>query len=287
MLPELIMLLQAGLAMGALYSLMALGFHLLFITTNILNFATGYLAVFGGLLIYTFLTALGFHLAITLTLTVITGILIGLFFGKVIYYPFRNKGLWLQIMSVFAAGMILENIYMLIWGKEPLRVLAFTGAPIFLAGAVLLPKYLWVIALSATSMVILNLFLNRTIIGKSMLASANNPLVARILGINTGLVSIFAFIISFCFIVFAGALISPITMAGGERAFFYTIKGFTACVIGSISSTKGSLAGGILLGLAEVSIIRFIGSDYAEILVMSILLFFLLLRPQGLFPPKY
>ncbi len=283
---ELFLLLQAGLAMGAIYGLVALGFHLLFITTNIVNFSTGYIAVLGGLLVYTFLETFHLSTAMALISTVVAGMLLGLLFGTLVIGPVRRKGFWVQTMAVLAAGMVLENIYLLIWGKEPLRVLAFTGAPVLLGDWILLPKYLWVIALAAGSVLLLNLFLNRTLTGKSMLASANNPVLGRLMGIDANRVVVLAFVTSFTLVALAGALITPIAMAGGERTLFLTIKGFTACVIGNIYSTTGSVVGGSLLGLTEIGVIRYVGSDYAEISVACVLLGFLLLRPQGLFPQR-
>ncbi len=282
------LLIQSGLALGGIYALQALGFHMVFATSNILNFAVGPVTLLGGLIFLSLVQSFGINFLLGLFIVLIAGGAIGYYiFNGLVLAPARAKGPWTQILCVMAAGMVVEYSFLLIWGKNPLPVPNFTGTrPLHLFGLSFFPQYLWVIGLSFVGVVTLKLFMDRSLRGQAMRATANNPVLVRLVGISTASATGTAFAASCALMSLAGAIISPITFAGGYQATSLSIKAFTGAVIGGLNSSVGAMAGGVILGLAEAFVSRYVTTEYNDAVIMGILLVMLLARPEGLFGSK-
>lgn len=278
-------LLISGISVGGVYALMALGFHIIYASTTILNFAHGAVVMLGGLLALSLIERLGLNFFVVLFLVPAIGWGIGLFFNRVVIEPVKYLGHGLQIICLIAVSMIIENSSALIWGKEPLPFPPLPGAgkPIFWGPVIVQVESLWIFGLTLLGLLVTEWVLRKTLVGKAIRATANNQTAARLMGINIQKTYSVAFGIALSLGAMAGMITSPLTFAGGYLAIPMTIKGFTASVLGGMKTSTGSIAGGFLLGVMEALTAGLISTDYKDAIIMCSLLLILLLRPQGLF----
>lgn len=283
-LTNLFQILFSGLTIGCIYALMALGFHIVFITIKGVNFGFGMFVSLGGLIGYALVTQLQLNFSVALLIVAATGGIAGFLFERSIVRPIFDRPILTFIICTLAIGEVIENGSSLIWGSEALPCKTFTkNVPLDLFGVKIFPQSLWIIGLTIFAVILVKIYFNSTLMGKAMRATANNRLAAKLCGINPLRVSSFAFISSLSLGLFAGMIISPITFAGGFVGVHYTVLGFTGAVLGGITSSTGSILGGLLLGIIEALFRGFVTTRHTEAFMMLILLLLLLLLPEGLF----
>lgn len=277
-------ILVSGLTAGSIYALVALGFHLVYATTRMLNFAYGTMVVLGGLLAYSLLTTAKLGVSVALPAVALGGLAVGYGFHRLAARPLESGNMVQQILGLVVVASVIETTYSLIWGKDVLPVPAFSGTqPISVIGASLQPQVLWVIGVCVAAFVIVRTVLNTTLLGRALRATASNPLGAKVVGIRHTRVTLYSYLISTVLAMLAGAVISPIFLAGGYQAMAITVKGFTASIVGGLSSLVGALVGGLAIGLLEAGLAVAVGSGFREAIMMGLLLLVLLVRPEGLF----
>lgn len=280
---DVLQILFSGLTIGSIYALMALGFHIVYVTIKNLNFAYGMFVAQGGLIGYTLVTQLQLHFYVALPLILVIGGLTGFFFERIVVRPVFNRSILVFIICTLAIGELIENATSLFWGAEALPVQVFTNnVPLNLSGLKIFPQNLWIIGLTILAVAGIKIYFNCTLAGKAMRAAANNRWAAKLCGITPLKVSSFSFISSLALGFLAGMIISPLTFAGGFVGIHYTVKGFTGAILGGMASSTGSILGGLLLGIIEVSLKGFVTTRFTDGFIMLILLFLLLVRPAGL-----
>jgi branched-chain amino acid transport system permease protein len=282
---DIVQLLISGIMVGGIYALMALGFHIIYAATRILNFAHGAFVLLGGLLALSLIEDLHLNFFVVLGCILVGGWLFGILFNRVIIEPIKNAGPGIQIICLLAVSMVMENTSALIWGKEPLPFPPFPGSDrlIHIGGVSIQPQSLWIFSLALLGLFATQLILKKTMIGKAIRATANNIVAARLMGIDIRFTYSVAFGIALSLGTLAGMIISPVTFAGGYVAIPMTIKGFTASVLGGMAGSTSSIMGGFLLGIMESLTAGLVSTAYKEAIIMSLLLICLLVRPQGLF----
>lgn len=281
---EIGQLLVAGLTIGGIYALLAIGFHVSYVTMRAVNLAYGAVVVLGGLTAFTLLTAMGMHIVLALVLVLAVGWVLGLVFNRVVVNPVRKRDPDSVIMVLLAAAIILENASALVWGKEALPFPQFGGStPILVGGVVIMPQSIWILGTAVLVLLLVAAFFEYTVLGKAVRAVANNPTGARLVGMRPESITGYALGLTMALGTLAGLLISPLTFAGGAMAWSLTVKGFTGAILGGISRSSAAILGGLLLGLIEVFAARFVTTGMRDVVVMGILLAVLFLRPEGLF----
>lgn len=279
---EYVRLVIDGITLGSVYAFVALGFHLIFRTSGILDFAQGYKAVVGGLIA---LSLVDSHvpLLLTLALIVVIGFGLGLVYEVVVIRYTRRLGLVPAIIATVGAALVLENGQQIIWGAnaEPFPSLTAGG---FRIGTVdVLWQSLWTVGILALTVIGLIWFLDRSRFGKGMVASAADPLAASTLGVNPTLVRSITFGLAFSLAAVGGVLVAPVTLAGGAIGAALTLKGFTAAILGGLNSAVGVVVGAIALGIAENVGGSFLPNGFQDPLDYTILLVVLVFIPSGLF----
>jgi len=173
---------------------------------------------------------------------------------------------------------------MFIWGKDPFDLPAFSGRhPISFWGAVIQPQYFWVIGFLIIVVILLTLFVERTIIGKAMSACADNPDAARLVGINVKQMVLLSFMISAGIGAVAGIIITPISLMEYDRGAMLAVKGFGAAILGGLGSFPGAVVGGLVIGIIESFGAGLISSGYKDAFALIVLLIVLFFKPSGLF----
>ncbi len=284
---ELISALITGAGIGSMYGLTALGFYTTYAISRTVNFAQGSCLMLGAVLTFSMVNQsdLSAWIAIPLAL-----LLCGLWSGMVelvAVRPFvkRHSDAWL--MATVALGLILENIVLFTFGKDPrgmsspLLQMGFDLAGLRISFLqILIPIVGFSIALG------LALVMRYTKIGKALLAIAQNPSAARLMGIHTEKTISLAFALAGVFAGIAGILIAPLYTVSAGMGTIFGIKAFAAAILGGIDSAAGVMAGGLLLGITEAILVTAFGSTYAQMFSFALTIVVLAIRPVGLFGRK-
>jgi branched-chain amino acid transport system permease protein len=280
---EFFQFLMSGLTVGAVYALVALGFTLVYNASEVVNFAQGEFVMLGGM-VTVFVAAAGVPLPLAALVAVVVAVGIGLLLYWLAIAPARGASAVTLIIITIGASILLRGAAQILVDKHLHKLPAFSGdVPLNLFGAAVQPQSFWVLGGTAAIVVLLYVFMERTVLGKAVHATAANRLAARLVGINTTTVMVLAFGGSAAIGAVAGILITPITLTSYDVGTLLALKGFAAAMLGGMGSPLGALVGGILLGLLEAFGAGYISSTYKDGFAFIIILVVLFAMPQGLF----
>ena len=284
--PELLQFLLSGITVGAVYALVALGFTIIYNASDVVNFAQGEFVMLGGMITF-FAHAAGLPLPLAALIAIIVTASIGVVLNKLAIEPARGAPVVSLIIITIGASIFIRGATQLVFDKQIHRFPAFSGdQPILIGGATILPQSLWVIAGALAVFVCLWLFFTRTLIGRAVLATANNRIAAQLVGINTNYVMTLSFAMSAAIGALAGVLVTPITLTSYDVGLALALKGFAAAMLGGMGNPKGALVGGLLLGVLEAMTAGYISSQYKDAAAFVVILAVLFAMPQGLFGRK-
>ena len=282
-----------GLILGSFYSLVALGYTMVYGIIMLLNFAHGDIYMVGAFLGLAILTVIGSVLgfgwggilAAMLCSMVVVGLL-GVVIQRVAYVPMLSAPRLSILITALAVSMVLYNGVMAITDGEYRAFTVDLGFEGLELGAVYITyTQIALVVATAILMVTLYLFVHRTMWGKAMRAIAIDKDACRLMGINVNAVIALTFFVGSALAAAAGV------MAGvyyGSIHFFMGfvigLKAFTSAVIGGIGSIPGAMLGGLVLGLLEAfgTQIPFIGSEWKDVFAFAILILLLVFRPTGI-----
>jgi len=280
---EFLQFTASGLTVGAVYALVALGFTLIYNTSQVVNFAQGEFVMLSGMT-----TVFGAAAGIPLPLAALLAVCVTVAFGLLLYHlaiaPARGASVVTLIIITIGASIMMRGLASVVFDKNFHSFRSPLGdTPIKFAGAAILPQSLLILAGAAIIVVSLWLFLNRTLLGKSMLATAANPLAAELVGINTSRMIGLSFALSALIGAIGGILATPITLTSYSAGTFLALKGFVAAMLGGMGSPLGAVVGGLLLGLFEQYGAGYLSSQYKDAIAVIVLLVVLFTMPSGLF----
>ena len=280
-------ILFSGLAVGAIYSLVALGFVLIIRATNVVNFAQGDFAMLGAVAMMTLLTLLKlpYWLSFLLALAVMT--VFGVIFNYGVYYPLRNRSFLPVIISTLGASIFLQNTVLAVFGPQaqPLeKVFKSTGFEI--GGVFLDSQYLVILAVTVVAVAFQYFLFEHTLLGKKLQATSQDKDMARLLGIPVAWMIAITFIYSATLGGLAGILIGPVLFVSIGMGSIIALKAFSATIIGGFGDVTGAIVGGLLLGVVESFAGAYISVPYKDAFGFLLLFIFLLIRPQGIFGEK-
>lgn len=289
----------SGLAVGAAYALVALGFSLTFTTTRTLNFSHGEFVSAGAFIgVSALFLALGKPVTSTtfggdvpggsaqlFALVAALGVM-GLL-GWLLYVlgvrPFAGRPGMAWVMSTLGFGVILQSLGLAIWGPKPVVVPSPVGdAVIRIAGAGVRPQELLTLGVSVVVMLVFDHVMRRTMIGKAMRAVAHSPNVASLMGIHVTKMMVGAFVVSSALAGLSGFMLAPIAQASLFMGLAVGLKGFSAAMIGGLNNARGCVIGGFLLGVLE-SFVNLWSAQWREVAIFALVIAVLALRPNGLF----
>ncbi|MEH0077072.1 branched-chain amino acid ABC transporter permease [Pannonibacter sp. Pt2] len=284
--PELLQFLFSGVTVGAVYALAALGFTIIYNASDVVNFAQGEFVMLGGM-ITVFAHLAGAPLPLAALLAIVITACLGVAMNKLAIEPARGAPVVSLVIITIGASIFIRGAAQLIFGKQIHSFPAFSGdEPFHIGGATILPQSLWVIGGAVAVFIGLWLFFTRTLLGRAVLATSNNPLAAQLVGINTGFVMTLSFALSAGIGALAGVLVTPITLTSYDVGLGLALKGFAAAMLGGMGNPKGALVGGLTLGLLEALTAGYISSQYKDAAAFLVILAVLFFLPQGLFGRK-
>lgn len=290
-----------GLVLGSLYALIALGYTMVYGILNLINFAHGDVLMVGAMTALSVVMVLkgmfpempGWMLLLAGALTAMpVCIILSLVIERVAYRPLRNAPRLAPLITAIGVSIVIQTLGMIFWGRNYRTFPELIPSLNFdIGGATLTLTKLIVILMSAALMVALMLLVNRTKLGRAMRATAENPRVAGLMGVNPNLVIAQTFAIGAALAAVAGVMIgATYSVVHFSMGFLPGLKAFTAAVLGGIGNIPGAMVGGLLLGLIEALGAGYIGdltggvlgSHYQDVFAFVILVVVLIFRPQGL-----
>jgi len=272
----------SGLTVGAVYALVALGFTLIYNASDVINFAQGEFVMLGGM-VTVFLGLAGVPLPVAALAAVLVAVLAGVALHRFAIEPAGDAGVVNLIIITIGASIFLRGVAQVVFDKRFHSLPHLFGAePIRIGGAAILPQSLVVLAGAAIIVVLLWLFIERTLLGKAVIASASNRLAARLVGIKTGPIVGLSFAVSAAIGAVAGILITPLTLTSYDVGTLLALKGFAAAMLGGIGSALGAVLGGLILGMLESFGAGYLSSSYKDAVAFLIILVVLFAMPRGL-----
>ncbi|MDR2199419.1 MAG: branched-chain amino acid ABC transporter permease [Deltaproteobacteria bacterium] len=286
-----------GLAVGAIYALIALGYTMVYGVMKLINFAHGELFTLGAFIGFTLLVTfditgpLGTFLGIALTAVIVAGLvaLAGHVLEFVAYRPLRRSDRLAAVVSALGASIFLQNAIMLRWGAQYRAYNAdlLPNVSVSLFGQSFPLLRLLVFLTAVLVMSALYLFIHRTRMGMAVRAAAIDQGAAKLMGVDVSSVVALVFIIGPALGGLAGLMVG---LYYGQINFYmgqlYGLKAFTAAIIGGIGNIQGAMAGGLLLGLIEALGAAYISVAWKDALTFGVLILILVLRPTGLLPER-
>ncbi|TAM61157.1 branched-chain amino acid ABC transporter permease [bacterium] len=275
----------AGLTVGSAYALVALGYHVILRATRAINFSQGEFVVLGGLIAYTFVHVLHASPWLGLLGATAAGFALGWIYERIVLRPAARNGDIAVIIATIGCVFILLYGHALIWGSLPQPLPPFTGAQgqaLHPGGVAIQEQSLWVFALLAFALFVLWLLFERTTFGKAIRAAAVNPIGAQLVGIDVNAARAASVGIAIALAAFGGTLLGPITLVGGTAGTAIAIKGFVGAVVGGLDSPLGCALGGLAVGVIEKLLAGWLPYQAVDPVVYTLLLFALIVRPQGL-----
>jgi branched-chain amino acid transport system permease protein len=289
-----------GLTLGSVYALIALGYTLVYGILKLLNFAHGDVFMVGSFIGFGALQALGgsadpvvpaWLLLVLIVLAAMAGCaVLGVAIERFAYRPLREAPRIAPLISALGVSFFLTYSMQLMFGAQQRDYDAFSlaGGALFFRGIdignVRVPLLRIIIIVSAFALMIaLWLLVTRTTTGKAMRATSYDREAAAMMGIDIDRVIVFTFVLGSALAGAAGVMFALRAPASVTIGFVAGLKGFTAAVIGGIGSIPGAMAGGLILGFAESFTQGYVSTRWSDLAVFTLLIGFMLFRPQGLF----
>jgi len=240
----------AGLTLGSIYAIAAMGFAMIYNATKVINFAQGEFVMLGGMVTIFLYKNLHLPLVLCIIPTTLIVTLIGILLERLAVAPAnvggqdREKVIVLLIMVTIGASEFLKGGAMLLWGKDPLGLPTFSGEkPIILLKASFNPQIIWVVGITLLVVIFIRFFLSHTLLGKAMRGCSDNQTLARLMGIDIKLMSMASFALSAASGSIGGILITPMTLMTYDGGLMLGLKGFCAGVIGGFGNVFGAVVG--------------------------------------------
>lgn len=274
-----------GIMLGSVYSLIAIGYTLVFGVLNLLHLAHGEVFMAGAFI--------GLYIMLFWKVPFIVGLLgamagaglIGILIELIAVRPLPKGRPLAPLITTIGVAIILQQISSRIFGgeqkvfPESFEIVSYNLGP-----AAVTNLQLFILANALILMVLLHLLINKTKIGKAMRAVAENTSIARALGVNVSRIISFTFFVASALAGAAGVLVGMIYSAVSPyMGVTMGLKGLVIMLLGGLGNVPGAMVGGLLLGVVEVMSVAYLASSYKDAFSFGVLIFVLLLRPAGLF----
>ena len=268
-----------GLTLGSAYAVIAIGYTLVFGVLNIVNMAHGGIFMIGAYIGLLLVTEAGMNI-----FPALAGAMIG---GAVLGYPLRkHKATHLApLISTIGVSTFLESVALMVWGPQTRSFPSAFGNELMDMGVFKISG-IQIISLgtAVVLMVLLTVMLNRTKVGKAIRATSENAETAGLLGINTSRIITLTVMLASALGAAAGVLIGlSFNAIEPTMGTSMGLKGLAVLIMGGLGNVEGAMAGGFILGIAEVFSVAYGTSSYRDAVAFGLIILILFIRPEGLF----
>jgi branched-chain amino acid transport system permease protein len=284
-------LLASGLALGAAYALVALGFVVIYRASHVFNFAQGELLAFGAMLMTT-LAGAGLPWVVALALTMTATGLVGAAVERVALRPLLGRPVFVTIILTIFVGLLIHAAVVMLWGPDPRGMPTpwERTAAVSILGASVLWSSIAAVAAGAAALGLFFLIIKRTRLGLSMRAAAHDQEVALALGIRVGRVFGATWFIASAYAALAGVFLSMFPSSADPSVAFVALRAFPAVIVGGLESPPGTAIAGLALGVLEVLAQGYLsphlgnfGHGFHTVFPYLVMILFLMVRPYGIF----
>ncbi len=275
----------SGTAIGCVYALIALGFVLIYKTTEVVNFAQGALMMIGAFIALTLVGIEGMPYWVAIVVAIVGMALIGGGVERAVIKPVLGQPQFSIVMVTIGLGFFARGITSMIpaWGTQTYSLpTPVSGAAVEIGSVVIAANYLAVIVVTILLCLALFAFFRFTRIGVAMQAISQSQIAAYYMGIPVGRINTLIWCISAGVAAIAGILLAPITFVHANMGLI-GLKAFPAAVIGGFGSIPGAIVGGLIIGLVEAFSGRYLPDGWSEVAAYVVLLVVLVIKPNGLF----
>ena len=276
----------SGVSLGSVYAIIALGYTMVYGIAKMLNFAHGDIIMIGGYVSFVLINNYGFGVVMTLILSCTVCTILGIFIEKIAYKPLRGANSLAVLITAIGVSYLLQNIALLVFGansKSYRSIVRFNNIELFDKNLIISAESVITIASCILIIILLTLFINKTKIGQAMLAVSEDRGASTLMGINVNKTIATTFAIGSFLAGIAGILLcSSYPTLSPTTGAMPGIKAFVAAVLGGIGSIPGAFIGGLILGILENLSKAYISSQLSDVIVFSVLIIVLLVRPRGL-----
>jgi len=288
---EFLQLVVAGIALGARYALVALGFVVILRATGTINFAQGGLVVLGAYFAYQATTQWGLPFALAVTLALLAAALIGALIERLLLWRLVGSSFFSVAMITIGLLLIIEQAVTTIWGQDSHNLGDPWGLDAVGAGGVTLAVAdLWTIGLATVALAAFFAFHRFTRYGLAMRATAFDREAAAAQGISVRRVAAISWAISAAVAALAGVMLSTGATGVDPTIGFVALAAFPAIILGGLDSPAGALVGGIIIGLTQTltagyqpDLAPWLGANFYAVTPYVVMVLVLLVRPTGLF----
>jgi branched-chain amino acid transport system permease protein len=312
-----------GITLGSVYALVALGYTMVYGIIGLINFAHGEVVMIGAMVSLTVITTLlGAQMPLPSVLVILAGLMVAVvvcmtiafLMEKIAYRPLRKAPRLAPLITAIGMSIILQNLALVIWGRNYRTFPTIIHpTPYNVLGASMTDLQMLIVVMAALLMAGLMFIVQRTRLGMAMRATAQNPQVAGLMGIDINVVISAAFVIGAALAAVAGLMVMTYYgIAHYYMGFLLGLKAFTAAVLGGIGNLAGAMLGGVLLGIIEAlgagyigdvsnicgfpflsdslrqqcaasdGYVSMFGSNYQDVFAFFVLILVLIFRPSGL-----
>ena len=281
--------LMAGISLGSVYAIIALGYTMVYGIAKMLNFAHGDVIMIGGYAAFCAGAYMGWPTPCAILFSVMVCTILGIVIEKLAYKPLRSATSLAVLITAIGVSYFLQNIALLIWTSNPKSFPNMVDfiPDISVGGVTISSTTIVTILASVIIMIALTLFTSKTKMGKAMRAVSEDKGAAQLMGINVNATISVTFAIGSGLAAIAGVLLcSAYPTLVPTTGALPGIKAFTAAVLGGIGSIPGAMLGGIILGLLETFAKAYISTQLSDAIVFAALIIVLIVKPTGLLGKK-
>jgi branched-chain amino acid transport system permease protein len=300
----MLQILTDGLVIGSVISLGAIGLSLTLSVLRFSNFGHGELLAWGAYFAFTALTvftafglagaplapfSFGWPLLAALAVAAVATALLALALDTALFKRLRRQGSITLVIASFGAALALRNLLLFFYGGVPqyysqeLQIAVALVPRSVWGGMRVTPDQMFVLGLTAATVTGLHLFLSRSTLGRAMRATAMNPQLARVAGIDPERVLRATWVIGGVLAAVAGVFAGLTVQLRPTLGLDLLLPLFAAVILGGIGSVWGAVVGGLIVGLAESAAVQVVGAEYRAAAAFAVLTVILLVRPNGLF----
>ena len=276
--------LVSGFGLGSIYGLIALGFTLTFAVSATVNFAQGSSVMLGAVVCHALLVSWGWPFLPTLAVALLTCAAWGMIVERIAVRPFAQRGSNAWLMATVALGIVLDNVVLATFGKEPRALNSWLADEPWVFGDVgIFPLQIVipVVALGLAGLV--HLGLTRTPLGLRLRAAVDNPDAARLMSIDVTRLVALTYAAAAALAGIGGILIAPLYNVAADMGTLFGIKAFAVAILGGLTNPWGVVMAGLAYGLVEACATTWLGSGSTQIATFTAVIIALALAPSGLF----
>lgn len=282
----LIQLIVNGIAMGAIYTLPALGISLIWNAAGLFNFAQADLLTLGAYVMFTLVVMFKVPYIVAFIITVTVMGLLGYGLSRIYFYPMIQHRVnpHIVLIGTVALSVFIQNLLLVIWGTTPKTAgNPFGYSPIQVGDVFIMPHVAWIVAIVAVLLLLLQFFLRRTLIGTGMRAVAQQQTASWLMGIRNDRMIALTFLLSTAIAAAGGILISAVFPLTPRMGSMIAVKAMAAVLIGGLGSFSGALIGGLAVGIAETLFATLVNPAFRDVFIFAVLIMFLVFKPGGIF----